>query len=71
MSQGTNLSDPSTWDPELDAVKAAPKHHKFIFENERVRVLEVTLELGARGGDGAVVSFGPDQAPDRRHFPRR
>ncbi|MFZ0671294.1 MAG: hypothetical protein WAM50_13395 [Pseudolabrys sp.] len=36
--------DPSTWDPALDAVVAAPKHHKVIFENERLRVLEVTLE---------------------------
>ncbi len=31
-------------DPELDVVKAAPKHHKVLFENHRVRVLEVTLE---------------------------
>src|SRR3954452_18464053 len=38
-----DLSDPSTWDPELDAVKAAPKHHKVLFENDRVRVLEVIL----------------------------
>ena len=37
-------SDPTTWDPALDAVIAAPKHHKVIFENERLRVLEVTLE---------------------------
>jgi hypothetical protein len=36
--------DPSTWDLALDAVVAAPKHHKVIFENERLRVLEVTLE---------------------------
>jgi hypothetical protein len=36
--------DPSTWDPAFDAVVAAPKHHKVIFENERLRVLEVTLE---------------------------
>jgi hypothetical protein len=36
--------DPSTWDPALDAVVAAPNHHKVIFENERLRVLEVTLE---------------------------
>jgi hypothetical protein len=34
----------STWDPALDAVIAAPKHHKVLFENERLRVLEVTLE---------------------------
>ena len=36
--------DPSTWDPALDAVVAPPKHHKVIFENECLRVLEVTLE---------------------------
>ncbi len=36
-------SDPSTWDPALDAVAAAPKHHKVLFENENLRVLEVTL----------------------------
>jgi hypothetical protein len=36
--------DPSTWDPALDAVIADPKHHKILFENERLRVLEVTLE---------------------------
>lgn len=39
-----DLSDPSTWDPALDAVAAAPKHHKVLFENENLRVLEVTLE---------------------------
>ena len=37
-------SDPSSWDPVLDAVIAAPNHHKVLFENERLRVLEVTLE---------------------------
>ena len=35
---------PSTWDPALDAVIAAPKHHKVLFENECLRVLDVTLE---------------------------
>jgi hypothetical protein len=44
MAHQADLSDPSTWDPELDAVKAAPKHHKVIFENDNLRVLEVTLE---------------------------
>lgn len=42
----TDRNDPATWDPKLDAVKAAPKHHKVLFENARVRVLEVTLEPG-------------------------
>jgi hypothetical protein len=41
--QNAVASDPSTWDPDLDAVVAAPKHHKVLFENERMRVLEVTL----------------------------
>jgi len=31
------------WDPALDAVTAAPKHHKVLFENDNLRVLEVTL----------------------------
>lgn len=44
MTNTIDLSDPSTWDPELDAVIAAPKHHKVLFENTRLRVLEVTLD---------------------------
>ena len=44
MAGGTATSDPSTWDPEFDAVAAAPEHHKVIFEYEKLRVLEVTLE---------------------------
>ena len=35
---------PSTWDPALDAVIAAPANHKVVFENDRLRVLEVTLQ---------------------------
>jgi len=34
-------SDPSTWAPELDALSAAPDNHRLLFENERIRVLEV------------------------------
>jgi len=44
MSTLGNIGDPSTWDPALDAVVAAPKHHKILFENDNIRVLEVTLE---------------------------
>lgn len=36
--------DPALWDPNLDAVIAAPRNHKVLFENERLRVLEVILE---------------------------
>jgi len=44
MSTQQDDTDPSTWDPALDAVAAAPKNHRVIFENDRLRVLEVTLE---------------------------
>jgi hypothetical protein len=44
MSETINTSGPSTWAPELDAVVAAPKNHKVLFENDRLRVLEVILE---------------------------
>ena len=30
-------SDPSSWDPALDAVTAAPKQHKVLFENDASR----------------------------------
>ena len=33
---------------ELDGVIAAPDHHKVIFENDAVRVLEVTIRAGDR-----------------------
>jgi hypothetical protein len=35
--------EPCPWPADLDAVKAAPENHKVIFENEHVRVLEVTI----------------------------
>jgi mannose-6-phosphate isomerase-like protein (cupin superfamily) len=31
---------------ELDGVIAAPDHHKVIFENDAVRVLETTIRVG-------------------------
>jgi len=36
------------WRPELDAVAAAPRHHKVLLENDEVRVLEVTVAPGER-----------------------
>jgi len=30
----------------LDGVVAAPEHHRVIFENERVRMLETTIPVG-------------------------
>lgn len=36
------------WTPENDALAAAPQHHKLLFENDEVRVLEVTVPPGVR-----------------------
>lgn len=36
--------NPANWPKEQDAVVSAPNNHKILMENERVRVLEVTLQ---------------------------
>ena len=36
------------WPGFLDALVAAPNHHKLLFENERVRVLETRIAAGDR-----------------------
>jgi quercetin dioxygenase-like cupin family protein len=41
-------NDPATWPDTLDATVAAPQNHKVVLENERVRVLEVTVQPGER-----------------------
>jgi hypothetical protein len=46
MHKQSQNADPSVWDSALDAVRAAPKHHKVLFENDNLRVLEVTLPPG-------------------------
>ena len=40
LSKSTNWK----WADSLDAVKAAPNSHKIIFENDKIRILEVILE---------------------------
>ncbi|MDO3624674.1 hypothetical protein [Mucilaginibacter sp. BT774] len=37
---------PEQWPPELDALIAAPEHHKLLFENERVRVIDANIPAG-------------------------
>jgi hypothetical protein len=43
MKQAHSSTPNLDWDPALDAVIAAPKQHKVLYENENMRVLEVTL----------------------------
>ena len=39
-------AQPWPWPDSLDALIAAPKSHRLLFENERVRVLEVRIAPG-------------------------
>lgn len=34
------------WPPDLDGVIAAPDHHRVLFENDRVRVIETIVKVG-------------------------
>lgn len=46
MPESHDSADPAGWDPKLDAVTAAPANHIVLFENDRLRVLEVILHPG-------------------------
>ena len=48
MSLGVTAGQPWPWPEALDAVLAAPDSHRILLDNERVRVLEVVIEPGAR-----------------------
>lgn len=39
-------SDPEDWPVELESIISAPKNHKVLMENDKVRVLEVTILPG-------------------------
>ena len=41
-------TDEKEWPPHLDALVAAPANHRLLFEDDSVRVLEVTVEPGER-----------------------
>lgn len=47
MNESTH-STQSNWPESLDALIAAPDHHKLLFENERVRVLDTCIPAGDR-----------------------
>jgi len=40
-------SDPTTWNPALDAVLAAPENHTVLYEDELIRVISVRVAPGA------------------------
>ncbi len=41
-------NDKWQWPEELDAMTAAPEHHKLLLENESVRVLDTCIPPGER-----------------------
>ncbi len=48
VTSARDATVPWTWPDSLDAVSAAPKNHKVLFEDERVRILDVTVEPGEK-----------------------
>jgi hypothetical protein len=40
------MSNQHEWPDALDALTAAPSHHRLLFENEAVRVLDTNVEPG-------------------------
>lgn len=39
-------TDPATWNPDQDAVIAAPENHTVIYEDDLIRVVSVSLPPG-------------------------
>lgn len=46
MPRSTDGTDPRSWDPALDAVRAGARNHKVIYEDKEIRVLSVTVDPG-------------------------
>ncbi len=46
QSLAYKTGNPADWPKDMDAVIAAPKNHKVLMENDKVRVLEVTVLPG-------------------------
>lgn len=47
-SKMAGSSGNGSWERDRDAMAAAPHHHRVLFENEEVRVLEVTILPGEK-----------------------
>ena len=48
MSRGMTTGQPRPWPQTMDTLLAAPASHRVLLQNDRVRVLEVVIEPGAR-----------------------
>jgi mannose-6-phosphate isomerase-like protein (cupin superfamily) len=45
-SESDKVITSELWPPELDAMIAAPTHHRLLLENDRVRVLDTEIQPG-------------------------
>jgi len=41
-------TDPTTWDPKLDPLIAAPGNHRLLYEDDTIRVLSVSIQPGEK-----------------------
>ena len=41
-----NTENKWAWPEDLDALQAAPQHHRLLFENENVRVIDACISPG-------------------------
>jgi len=46
VNKRTTAPMPWLWPGSWDALEAAPRHHRLLYENDRVRVLEVRIPRG-------------------------
>ena len=46
MHETDNQKPAWPWPPELDALIAAPKHHRLILENDKIRMLDTIIPVG-------------------------
>lgn len=64
------MTSDQPWPPELDGVTADPDHHRVLFENDEVRVIETIV----RSGDTTAVHTHPKTVMyvlSGTHFVRR
>ena len=48
MNRSMATQQPWPWPETMDALQAAPASHRLLLDNDRVRVLDVAIEPGAR-----------------------
>jgi hypothetical protein len=48
VTRSVTTDEPWPWPQAMDALQAAPASHHLLLDNERVRVLDVVIEPGAR-----------------------